>query len=176
MKKRFLIPLTAMAALSAFGFIGASLGTQMVEDDIKSCNARDTHACTRLLALPAPAALASRVTNPNFTKALLKQAETERLAKEQQDKIAAERKAAAAVPAAPAKPEVDIERISYQGQLMTDWQVGKVLGEIKCGKRPVQEGMDLLNVNGVPAALLQNLTPEVKDGYSGVVNGWNGCG
>ena len=171
MKKRFLIPLTAMAALSAFGFIGASLGTQMVEDDIKSCNARDTHACTRLLALPAPAALSSRVTNPNFTKALLKQAEAERLAKEQQARIAA-----AAVPAAPAKPEIDIERVSYQGQLMTDWQVGKVLGEIKCGKRPVQEGMDLLNVNGVPAVLLQNLTPEVRDGYSGVVNGWNGCG
>ena len=90
MKKRFLFPLTAMAALSAFGFIGASLGTQMVEYDIKSCNARDTHACTRLLALPAPTAFSDRVTNPAFTKPLAKRIETERLAKEQQARIAAD--------------------------------------------------------------------------------------
>ena len=90
MKKRFLFPLTAMAALSAFGLIGAGLGTQMIESDIKSCNARDTHACTRLLALPAPAAFSDRVTNPAFTKPLAKRIETERLAKEQQARIAAD--------------------------------------------------------------------------------------
>jgi hypothetical protein len=49
-----------------------------------------------------------------------------------------------------------------------------VLGEIKCGKRPVQEGMNLLNVNGVPAALLQNQTPELQRGFNAAAFGW-GC-
>ena len=77
-------------------------------------------------------------------------------------------------PAKPVEPSLDYNRISYQGQLMTDYKVGKVLGEIKCGKRPVQEGMNLLNVNGVPAALLQNQTPELQRGFNAAAFGW-GC-
>jgi hypothetical protein len=174
MKSTDILPAAAAAGFIALcGLISASVAS--IEADIKSCNAGKAAACTELLEISGTHDFDGRVTNPAFTKPLAKRIEAERLAKEQQDKIAAERKAAAAVPAAPAKPEIDIERVSYQGQLMTDWQVGKVLGEIKCGKRPAQEGMDLLNVNGVPAALLENLTPEVRDGYSGVVNGWNGC-
>ena len=63
------------------------------------------------------------------------------------------------------EPALDYNRTSYQGQLMTDYQVGKVLGEIKCGKRPVRDGIDYLNVNGVPPALLETQTPEVVQGF-----------
>lgn len=75
-----------------------------------------------------------------------------------------------AEPAEQAKPEpaVDYNRTSYQGQLITDYQVGKVLGEIKCGKRPVRDGIDYLNVNGVPKALLEHQTHEVVRGYQSV--------
>lgn len=62
-------------------------------------------------------------------------------------------------------PAINYERVSYDGQLMTDYQVGKVLGDIKCGKRPVQEGIDYLNVNGVPKELLENHTYEVVRGF-----------
>jgi hypothetical protein len=81
--------------------------------------------------------------------------------------------AIAVKPAASVEPAIDYNRISYQGQLMTDYKVGKVLGEIKCGKRPVHEGTSLLNVNGVPAALLANQTPEVVMGYASVARSWD---
>jgi len=74
-------------------------------------------------------------------------------------------KAVSATPAAPAAPAIDYSRTSHDGQLMTDYQVGKVLGDIKCGKRPVREAIDFLNVNGVPAVLLKNQTPEVVAGF-----------
>ena len=63
------------------------------------------------------------------------------------------------------RPPIDANLTTYQGQLMTDYEVGKVLGDIKCGKRPVQDGIDFLNVNGVPKALLENQTPELREGY-----------
>ncbi len=88
--------------------------------------------------------------------------------------IPIEPEVATPAPAKPVEPSLDYNRISYQGQLMTDYKVGRVLGEIKCGKRPVQEGMNLLNVNGVPAALLQNQTPEMQRGFNAAAFGW-GC-
>jgi hypothetical protein len=63
------------------------------------------------------------------------------------------------------RPRINANLTTYQGQLMTDYEVGKVLGDIKCGKRPVGDGIDFLNVNGVPKALLENQTPELREGY-----------
>ena len=67
-----------------------------------------------------------------------------------------------------AAPSINANLVSYQGQLMTDYKVGKVLGEIKCGKRPVKDGIDFLNVNGVPKDLLENHTPELQAGFNSV--------
>lgn len=144
MKKRFLIPL---AAFAAFG-LAKSISNQILESDIKSCNAGNTPACIKLVKrapLPymEPVDISDRIINRVYTEAK-------------------------------AEPEIKLDRTSYEGQLMTDYKAGKVLGEIKCGKRPVRQGMDLLNVNGVPAALLENFTPEMQHGFNSVANSW-GC-
>ena len=64
---------------------------------------------------------------------------------------------AAAAPSTPAEPPVDRYRISYQGQVISDYKVGEILGEVKCGKRPVREAMDYLNAMGVPVVLMENV-------------------
>ena len=157
MKKRFLIPL---AAFAAFG-LAKSISNQILESDIKSCNAGNTPACIKLVKrapLPymEPVDISDRIINRVYTEAKA-EAEIRKI------EVTAD-----------AEPEIKLDRTSYEGQLMTDYKAGKVLGEIKCGKRPVREGMDLLNVNGVPAALLENFTPEMQHGFNSVANSW-GC-
>lgn len=72
---------------------------------------------------------------------------------------------AAPAPSKPSAPALDRGRISYEGQIITDYRVGQIMGEVKCGKRPVQEAMDYLNVSGVPPVLLTEQTPELTEGF-----------
>ena len=65
--------------------------------------------------------------------------------------------------------EIDQNLISYQNQLMTDHEVGRMLGEVKCGRHPIREAIDHLNTHGVPVELIENHTPAVAAGFTSTV-------
>lgn len=72
-----------------------------------------------------------------------------------------------APPAETSAPAIDKKFITYQGQIISDYKVGEILGEVKCAKRPVQEALDYLNTMNVPKALMENLSdnPNGMAGY-----------
>jgi len=50
-------------------------------------------------------------------------------------------------------------------QLISDYKVGKILGEVHCGKRDINNAIRYLNSMGVPAWKLQSPNAEVRQGH-----------
>ena len=51
-------------------------------------------------------------------------------------------------------------------QIIDDRKVGTILGEVKCGKRDINNAVRYLNAMGVPEYKLTNLSDETQRGYN----------
>jgi len=70
-------------------------------------------------------------------------------------------------PVAASAGSVNYQAKSYQGQQISDYKVGEILGEVKCRNRPVNESIDYLTVMGITGNMLKNIagTANARQGY-----------